>query len=228
MPVKVVVADSPIRYLIDVSPQEGYATTVFEDMFTDVLEYFPETTGKNMVDDDVLLFDGGTDVDPALYDEKPSPFTETPNKARDAHERAAFIRAQATGAACIGICRGAQLLTVLSGGKLIQHITNHNQPHHILTSKAEQITANSVHHQMMWPYETDYKLLAWAPGPSESFCEYGKLFLPKVQPEVVWYPQTRSLCIQGHPEYLTEKARFYQYCRELVKELIFKEKSSAE
>lgn len=223
MPVKVE-SEVRVRFLILASPHAGWAHKVWENMFTDVLQY-NEVVGRRMLADDVVMFDGGTDVGSKYYGETRHPFSENPNEGRDTHERKVFIRAQAVGAACIGVCRGSQFLTVMSGGKLIQHVTNHGTDHHIITNQKERIFATSTHHQQMWPYDTNHELLAWADHNAESFCEYGKDFHITAQPEVVWYPDTRSLCIQGHPEYLQPKDRFHKYSRELVEELILKEKA---
>lgn len=213
-----------LRFIVLASTGEGYAEKVFENMFGDTLE-FNETTAKHLTEHDVMFFDGGTDVDSEIYGETRSPFTESPNKARDERERRAFRRAQAVGAACIGVCRGSQFLTAMSGGKLLQHVTNHgNGAHKMYTQGGEMMQITSTHHQMMWPYRIPHDLLGWAEHESESHCQYGKDFFRHRQPEIVWYPQTRSLAIQGHPEYLIESARYYQYCRELVQKFIFKEK----
>lgn len=213
-----------VRYLLLSSPNEGYAHRVFASMFSDIMEA-SDPLMKKMNSDDVMIFDGGTDVSSVLYKEQKHPFSQHPDSERDLRERKYFIRAQSVGAACIGICRGSQFLTAMSGGKLIQHVTNHGTNHFMKTNEGEQISITSTHHQQMWPFAVTHDLLAWADHHAESFCEYGKDFFVNRQPEVVWYPQTRSLCIQGHPEYLKEGARFYQYSRELVRKLIFKEKA---
>jgi hypothetical protein len=44
--------------------------------------------------------------------------------------------------------------------------------------------------------------------------------------EIVWFPKTRSLAIQGHPEYFqSPNALFVLYCRYLVHHLILKEQA---
>lgn len=212
------------RFLILASPHEGYAHRPFENLFSDTLIATDEIL-KLVTRDDVVLFDGGTDVSPSLYFETRSPFSQFPDSERDARERKVFIKAQSAGAACIGVCRGAQFLNVVSGGRLIQHVTNHGTNHFVKTIDGEQIQVTSTHHQQMWPFLTNHEMVAWADHHAESFCEYGKDFYITRQPEIVWFPQTRSLCIQGHPEYLKPEARFYRYSRELVVQHIFKEKA---
>lgn len=177
---------------------------------------------------DVVLFNGGTDINPALYGEARSEFTDVPDLERDNFERKLFRRAQAVGAACIGICRGAQFLCAMSGGKLIQHVTGHRDNcHHIVGRPKEGheiervMMAFADHHQMMYPYDTFHHLIAWAENIGESHCEYGKEWRDGKEPEIVWFPDTRSLAIQPHPEWMDSKAVFVEYCRELVKQYIF-------
>jgi GMP synthase-like glutamine amidotransferase len=188
-----------------------------------VLKTIEEVRACEIQKQDVVVFDGGTDLAPSLYNEAKSPFTDRSHATRDLHEKALFIRAQQVGAACLGVCRGAQLLCVLSGGKLIQHVTNHNRRHSIITSDREQLESDSCHHQQMWPHQTNHDLLAWAIHYAESYCEYGKDFNSAKQPEVVWFPYTRSLCIQGHPEYVEVGNRFRSYSIELVQQFILNE-----
>lgn len=198
------------------------AASHFEQMFDGTVKGMTENL--KIQKEDVVFFDGGTDISSSLYREDKNPFTQSPEKARDLWERQLFIKAQAAGAACIGICRGAQLLCALSGGRLIQHVTGHHGSHKVVTFQKEVIEVTSTHHQMMWPGFADHELLAWAIHYSESYCEYGKSFDMTHQPEIVWFPQTRSLAIQGHPEYVKMNDRFPQFCRELVTQFIFKEK----
>lgn len=174
-----------------------------------------------MTKDDTVFFDGGTDVNPGFYGEVAHAFTQTPDRDRDEWERRVFRRAQAVGAACLGVCRGAQLLTVLSGGKLIQHVNNHNRSHQIVTDDFRTMDAYADHHQQMWPEDIFHHLIAWAEGQGTSYCEYGKEAKDAKEPEIIWIPDTRSLCIQPHPEWMEEGKAFPEYCRELVKKYIF-------
>lgn len=196
---------------------------VFEDLFDEVKNVQGRTALIGT--DDVVLFDGGTDVDSQWYGEERHPFAEAPDVTRDEFERLTFRRAQAAGAACIGICRGAQLLCVLSGGKLIQDVAGHrNNNHDIYTEDGRKIVAAADHHQMMYPQGVFHELLAWAPpGTGTSNCEYGK-DIPDPEPEIIWVPDTRSLCIQPHPEWMSGASIFQDYCRELAAKYILNHK----
>lgn len=41
-----------------------------------------------------------------------------------------------------------------------------------------------------------------------------------IDPEMVWYPKTRSLCIQGHPEYSAASSGFITDFGDMIKEYI--------
>lgn len=208
----------------------------FEELFDGVV---PVTQGSldkldSLSSQDVVLFDGGVDIDPAIYGETPHPFSQPPNKVRDEYERIVFRRAQGVGAGCLGVCRGAQLLCALSGGSLIQHVSGHEGPtgHIIITKEGKEIIASGDHHQMMFPYDApEFQVLAWAENIGKFFCEYGKIPLSPIgvrvpqEPEVVWFPHTKSLCIQPHPEWMRNDMTFPLYCRELVAKLFLNSRS---
>ncbi|GLW71913.1 gamma-glutamyl-gamma-aminobutyrate hydrolase [Kitasatospora phosalacinea] len=71
---------------------------------------------------DGLVIAGGEDVDPALYGERPHPRTVATAAARDLWEAALIRAALAAGTPLLGICRGMQLLNVVCGGSLVQHL----------------------------------------------------------------------------------------------------------
>ncbi|MFJ5955999.1 gamma-glutamyl-gamma-aminobutyrate hydrolase family protein [Paenarthrobacter sp. NPDC092416] len=70
---------------------------------------------------DGLIVVGGPDVDPSLYGEQPHPATK-PQPLRDRHDSALIRDALDRDLPLFAICRGAQLLNVVLGGTLIQHI----------------------------------------------------------------------------------------------------------
>ncbi|BBZ35648.1 gamma-glutamyl-gamma-aminobutyrate hydrolase family protein [Mycolicibacterium confluentis] len=88
--------------------------------------------GERIVDDpdlvldtvDALLLAGGSDVDPARYGQQPHAETGGISVRRDDSEFALATRALATGKPMLGICRGMQLLNVVCGGSLDQHLDN--------------------------------------------------------------------------------------------------------
>lgn len=73
---------------------------------------------------DGLVLTGGEDLDPAGYGEQPHPRTYGFDAAVDSWEAALYRAAVAAGRPVLAICRGHQLLNVLHGGSLDQHITD--------------------------------------------------------------------------------------------------------
>ncbi|MGW4647346.1 gamma-glutamyl-gamma-aminobutyrate hydrolase family protein [Kitasatospora sp. NPDC004289] len=71
---------------------------------------------------DGLVIAGGPDVNPSLYGEQPHPRTRAFAPERDHWEAALLRAALASGLPVLGICRGMQLLNVVCGGTLIQHL----------------------------------------------------------------------------------------------------------
>ncbi|MDT5178266.1 MAG: putative glutamine amidotransferase [Mycobacterium sp.] len=71
---------------------------------------------------DGLVITGGRDVDPGTYGQAPHPTTDEPARDRDAWEFALVRGALARGLPLLGICRGAQVLNVVLGGTLHQHL----------------------------------------------------------------------------------------------------------
>jgi putative glutamine amidotransferase len=70
---------------------------------------------------DALVLSGGADIDPARYGELPQPRTAT-TPHRDAWEFALLHAALERGLPVLAICRGMQLLNVVYGGTLVQHL----------------------------------------------------------------------------------------------------------
>ncbi len=71
---------------------------------------------------DGIIFSGGADVDPSIYGAEPHPETDSPQAHRDAGELALLRAALQRDLPTLAICRGFQLLNVVRGGDLIQHL----------------------------------------------------------------------------------------------------------
>jgi putative glutamine amidotransferase len=71
---------------------------------------------------DGLVVSGGPDIDPARYGAARHPQTQAPVPGRDAWDLAVTGAALTQGVPLLAICRGMQVLNVLRGGTLHQHI----------------------------------------------------------------------------------------------------------
>ncbi|MGF1427589.1 gamma-glutamyl-gamma-aminobutyrate hydrolase family protein [Kitasatospora sp. LaBMicrA B282] len=71
---------------------------------------------------DGLVLAGGPDIEPARYAAAPDPHTGTARPQRDAWELALTEAALVRDLPVLGICRGLQVLNVLRGGTLVQHL----------------------------------------------------------------------------------------------------------
>ena len=71
---------------------------------------------------DGVVFSGGIDVDPAAYGAERHTATDPAQAHRDRGELALLEAALARDMPTLAICRGVQLLNVLRGGDLVQHL----------------------------------------------------------------------------------------------------------
>ncbi len=181
-------------------------------------------------DADIVLYMGGGDISPTFYNETCQGKTWMLN--RDIQESNTFVKARELNIPQIGICRGAQLLCALSGGKLVQHL-EHPGGHELKCFDGDRIYVNSIHHQLMYPYtmaEKDYKVLAYAEGLSDVHYDGNnkniKMPLDEqgviIEPEICVFNNTNSLGFQCHPEMIRRpKTGPYQKTVEKFDEIIF-------
>ena len=71
---------------------------------------------------DGVVLAGGSDLDPQLYGEEPHPETTGLRPQRDAAELPLLRSALDRDLPVLGVCRGMQLMSVLAGGSLVQHL----------------------------------------------------------------------------------------------------------
>lgn len=169
-----------------------------------VLGRYGFTEVDTIAESDFVVFTGGADIDPAIYGEDRHK-TTYPSRDRDVREIKDFHAARNAGKAFLGICRGAQLLNCLVGGKLYQDI-QHPGFHMLKTDTGESFPSNSVHHQML--RVTDGAIIkAWTENLSDGHHLYMQdgyvMNDEKVdkEPEIVVYPAHRMVLVQGHPEF---------------------------
>jgi GMP synthase-like glutamine amidotransferase len=209
----------------------GYGTGThepFDQVFPNGVELEPSDIAAG-ADIDALVIWGGADISPSIYGHAVSTYTGATEhlSVRDRVEVNAAKFAISRGIPILGICRGAQLVCALAGGFLIQHVNNHGISHPMTTDDGREIMTSSVHHQMMYPYDVEHKLIAWSTNRrSDKYVvgdnsDYEPMHMHH-EPEVVWFPTIKGLAIQGHPEFhrkpLTDP--FVQYCMEVTRKYL--------
>lgn len=213
----------------------GYGSYPFDELFDATQDVFlPSDINSS---NGVLVLWGGEDIAPSLYNQQPSKLTGANYQmsTRDTLEVNLAGRAIKEGIPILGICRGAQLLCALAGGRLVQHVDGHaSRGHEIMTSEGKTLMTTSVHHQMMYPWEVDHRLLAWTNGPKsrryvgepndneeETEVVFPEAAGDKKEVEVVYFPALKGLAIQGHPEFISnEKHEFILYSHDLIKKYL--------
>lgn len=92
-----------------------------------LLPLLPEAAEALIEGLDGLLLSGGVDLAPRYYGEEPDPQLGEVDDLRDETEVALYRAARARGLPVLGICRGLQVINVLEGGTLWQHLDGHSQ-----------------------------------------------------------------------------------------------------
>jgi gamma-glutamyl-gamma-aminobutyrate hydrolase PuuD len=199
--------------IVHVFDGDGLTVQMFQKNGWGVLHHDAEGTP------DLIVFTGGADVSPSYYDEEN--VASDCNPARDAFESGMYETYRDIPK--VGICRGGQFLNVMSGGRMWQDTDRHGRYHilrDLLTGK--NIFVSSTHHQMMRPSglaeiiavadESTYRMAAKIHAV-KAIEHYQDI-------EIVYYPVTKSLCFQPHPEY-PDAGETEKYFFELL-ERIFK------
>jgi putative glutamine amidotransferase len=71
---------------------------------------------------DGIVFSGGSDLDPELYEAERHPETDEARQVRDRAEMALLSAALKRDMPVLAVCRGSQVLNVARGGNLVQHL----------------------------------------------------------------------------------------------------------
>lgn len=150
-----------------------------------------------------LMLTGGTDVDPALYHKARDLQTDPPDTECDRREASLLSAALQRDIPVFAICRGMQLLNVVLGGTLAQHIEGHRQrgvpnAHSVHIAEGTRLASilnsgeyrvNSRHHQCV--ARIGQGLVQTATAPDDGIIEAlelpGKRFVVAVQ----WHPEDR-------------------------------------
>lgn len=163
----------------------------------------------DLADFDGLLLSGGVDVHPSHYGQDVEADLML-DAERDDFEVPLGKAALASDMPVFGICRGFQLMNVLRGGPLIQHLPGHRAgessdspsgQHDVRVAPDTRLAAllggdvpvNSRHHQGLTDAELapGLQATAWSPdGLVEAFEEPGDRFVLAVQ----WHPERAAEC----------------------------------
>ena len=182
---------------------------MFEERGWEVITNKPKALHNNLL----IQFTGGSDVDPSIYGDNKHPKTFS-DIDRDINEKGVFGFALSNEIPMAGICRGGQFLSAINGARLYQDVDGHaiNGTHEVIdkwTRKTYSVT--STHHQQIkLNFHLEHILIAYA----EKISSY-KEFYPKSSPdkgiqrvtndkidvECLFYPKSKSLCFQPHPEF---------------------------
>lgn len=127
---------------------------------------------------DGVLFTGGGDIDPLFYGEHRMAPLSRVYRARDGFELALAKVAAKEGLPVLGICRGCQVLNIMGGGTLKQHVESHWQespeetPTHRIKiekdtklfniMKEEELIVNSFHRQAIKELAFGFIISAYA------------------------------------------------------------------
>jgi gamma-glutamyl-gamma-aminobutyrate hydrolase PuuD len=174
---------------------------------------------------DAVIFSGGRDVDPSIYGADAHPETDEPQARRDAGELALLRAALERDMPMLAICRGFQLLNVVRGGNLVQHLPEavghdeHKQipgefaEHPVEVKEGSRLAGivgalgdvTSHHHQAVGTTGEGLVETAWAAdGTLEAFEDPSRRFALGVQ----WHPEAGE--DQGLFDALVEEARAYR------------------
>jgi putative glutamine amidotransferase len=152
---------------------------------------------------DGLIFSGGNDLTPESYGAEADPTTSGTNPARDRGELALLAAALERDLPVLAICRGVEVLNVVRGGDLVQHLPDvvGHEGHRVVSgefsdhpvrvdpsSRIERVSGvvKSHHHQGLGRIGEGLREVAWAEdGIVEALEDPDKAFVVGV----LWHPE---------------------------------------
>ena len=151
---EVVVNLSPRAYSLAVQRAGGLALILPPD---DMVAEAPDELLDKI---DGLILSGGSDIDPGSYGAKPHPETRGTRPERDRFEIALGTRALDRDMPVLGICRGMEMLNVIQGGTLNQHIPDlelHRHTPGVFTDHRVRIESGSLAERVVGAELTEVK-----------------------------------------------------------------------
>jgi gamma-glutamyl-gamma-aminobutyrate hydrolase PuuD len=170
--------------------------------------------GLNLDHYDMVCFSGGTDVNPALYNQQRIVQTQHPDRSRDSAEIEVYNHAKRIGIPMSGICRGIQFLNVMNGGVLIQHCQGHGGTNHevevvsdlLRQPKGTTFITNSCHHQLCVPNEKAVVLAVCKDKVGKGHLSDKGSVAVDQEIEALYWPESRSVGVQWHHEWMVESS----------------------
>jgi gamma-glutamyl-gamma-aminobutyrate hydrolase PuuD len=210
-------------FKVYVEPDPAVGAKVDEARFAKMFARAQCRRAETVSEADLVVFGGGSDVDPQLYGEVPHESTFCDPK-RDNRDMQLYLYCVENGIPMFGVCRGAQFLHVMNGGKLFQDVDNHNGSHSMfdLISKKNIEKVSSCHHQMVMPNVSNgMEIIATASKSMERWANNKNCFIGAYSDiEAFFYRDTCCIGVQGHPEY-EGYHYFTKWCLDLLEELVF-------
>jgi len=185
--------------------------------FGEVVVLAPEAEFDSSID--LLILQGGADINPETYGKKPFFHLGRSNPYFDYFDEYILPDYVKNGTPMFGICRGMQLINVIFNGTLKNIYCHETSPKderdklvHYITTNDEIFEVNSIHHQAVDEVGEDIKVLAVATDDSGEYYETEKIV------EALAH-KTLPICgVQYHPEEIYD-----DYAIDLVKKLLSNE-----
>jgi len=166
------------------------------------------TMVDNFGSSNIVFILGNGNLNPVFYGEEPvTNLDDVLNNYREDTIYTQFFRlSQVQGKMLIGFNRGALLLAALSGSNIISKVPGHakDKSHWVWFKKfSNSKLIQSNHEQLMYPFNLTsdkFEVIAHNVAPTYiGYYENGEKFkmdINQSEPEVVYFPKTKALCIQ--------------------------------
>lgn len=192
-------------------------------------------SARSVEEADMILYTGGADISPQLYSEPMLKGTYV-SYSQDRSDLETWEKAYKARKFQVGICRGAQLLNVMNGGRLWQDVNNHAGSNHYVTDveTKKEYEVSSLHHQGIILNHEKSRLLAYCNDSTEKASSgivwSRDLQVPSVDVEAFWYDESRCLGVQYHPECGPKSCvdMFFKYIETFKNEGVVKEEVKSE
>lgn len=190
--------------------------------------YFDVVSVKNYKDAEFVGHNGGSDITPSIYGHKNSrSHCYNGSEQRDRAEIAMMEYCIKHGIPQFGNCRSHQMLNIINGGTMIQHVS-HGSSHIVTTYDGQEVLTNSIHHQMICPYITqtgvdkcNIDILGWTDishthiGQEGTEIEFPEGAVKEI--EIAHFPDLNAFGIQAHVDFGGNYPALYAF---LYKEML--------